>query len=813
MKRVIKFLFFAALTGFFFYVLEKGIKVGSTKLPPLGKLTHPNNGYLYNAAYADKGYDQNLTLEGVKDEITIVYDDRLVPHIYARNQEDLFFAQGYVTAQHRLWQMDLQVRLAAGRLSEVLGTRTATIDAVNRNKGLAWAAEKSVEVFENDPVTKPIVDAYTKGINAYIESLEYKDYPLEYKILDYRPEKWSSFKSALLLKYMGDMLTGKSSDISLTKALLMFGKDYVDLLYPDLQLVDSTLSPIIPVGTPYPTASLLADTPSTIGLYNSVDIQDSMPPKDGIGSNNWAVSGAKTKTGKPILCNDPHLGLNLPSIWFEMQLNAPGYNAYGVTIPGSPGIIIGFNDSISWGVTNGTQDVLDYYKVKFKDASRKEYLFDGKWMPTTMRIEEIKIRDGKTKIDTTIFTHFGPVMKTFLKNDTLTQGIAMRWAVHDPSNELKTFILLNQAANYSQYEQAVQHFQSPGQNFVFASVSGDIAIWHTGKYPVRYKSHGKYIMDGSSSIYQWNKFIPQNETPHVKNPPRNFVSSANQHPTDGTYPYYYYGRFEHYRNRRINNVLTQLDSITVEDMMKLQNDNYNIQAEESLPFMLSALDSSAIKGENKKYYDAVKKWNFNNDVTSLGAVVYENWFRLFSFAVWDEIMSLNIAFDYPQPYSLIRILKQYPNHSVFDDKHSNKVETSKDLLVDAFNSACVEMRNWETKNPGKDLAWANFKNTTISHLAQLPSFSYYNIQIGGNSNIVNAASEKWGPSWRMIVSLEKEIKGYAVYPGGQSGNPASKFYSTGIEKWSKGEYFELNFWKTKDVAVSKKMSVQVLNKK
>jgi len=812
MMRVIKFLFFAALTGFFFYVLEFGMKIKSVSLPPIGKLTHPYNGYLYNAAYADKGIDQTILLKGVKDEITIVYDDRLVPHVYARNEEDLFFAQGYITAQHRLWQMDLQVRVAAGRLSEVLGPITAGIDAGNRNKGLAWAAENSVKVFENDPVTKTVVDAYTKGVNAYIESLEYKEYPLEYKILNYKPEKWSSFKSALLLKYMGDMLTGKASDISLSKALLMFGKDYVNLLYPDLQFADSSLSPIIPVGTEYPKPTLTPDTPSTIGLYNTASLIDTEPVKDGIGSNNWAVSGAKTKSGKPILCNDPHLGLNLPSIWFEMQLNAPGYNAYGVTIPGSPGIIIGFNDSISWGVTNGTQDVMDYYKVKFKDSSRKEYLFDGKWMPVTTRIEEIKIKGKPTRVDTTLFTHYGPIIRNYIKSDTVSQGLAIRWSVHDPSNELKTFVLLNKAKNYDQYVDAIKNFESPGQNFVFASVSGDIAIWHQGKYPVRFKQQGKFIMDGSRSEYQWNKFIPQDENPHIKNPQRNFVSSANQHPTDGTYPYYYYGRFEHYRNRRINNVLAQTDSITVQDMMKLQNDNFNIQAEESLPIMLNALDSSSIKPENKKYHSILQKWNYTNDPASVGAIVYEVWFRLFASAVWDEFASVNMLFDYPQSYSLIRILKQYPNHKIFDDQHSNKIETSKDLLMDAFNSCCIELRNWETKNPKKDLAWSNFKGTSVQHLARLAPFSVYNIQIGGNSNIVNAASDRWGPSWRMIVSMEDNIKAYGVYPGGQSGNPASKYYSTGIDKWSKGEYFELNFWKTKDIAISKKMSVQVLNK-
>jgi penicillin amidase len=813
MKRIIKFLIFAGITGFFVYIMEFGVKVGSKPIPPIGKLTHPYWGYLYNAAHADKGFDKNLNLTGIEDEVTVVYDDRLVPHIYAKNEKDLFFAQGYVTAQHRLWQMDLQVRVAAGRLSEVLGSLTENVDASNRNKGLAWAAENSVKVFENDPVTKPIVDAYTAGVNAYIEQLSQKEYPVEYKILNYAPEKWSSFKSALLLKYMGDMLTGRATDVQMTNALKAVGQDYVDLLYPDFNVNDSVISPIIPRGTIYPAATQVPDTPATIGLYNTTAPYPTEKYIDGIGSNNWAVSGAKTKSGKPILCNDPHLGLNLPSIWFEMQLNAPGYNTYGVTIPGSPAIIIGFNDSISWGVTNGTQDVLDYYKIKYKDETKKEYQFDGQWMPITTRVEEIKIKGQKTRIDTTRFTHFGPVITNYIKSDTISSDLAIRWSVHDPSNELKTFVLLNRAHNYNQYAEAVKNFESPGQNFVFASVSGDIAIWHSGKYPVRFNQQGKFIMDGTKKIYQWNKFIPKDENPHIKNPERNFVSSANQHPTDGLYPYYYYGRFEHYRNRRINGVLAELDSITIEDMMKLQNDNFNLQAQESLPLMLLALDSASVKPDNKKYYTAIKTWNYVNDAGSMGAVIYEAWFRLFSSAVWDELISTTpMQYEYPQAYTLIKIFKTYPNHAIFDNKHTQKIETARDLLAESFSSVCVELRNWETKHKDEEVTWAGIKGTSVQHMARIAPFGVYNIKIGGNSNIVNAASDRWGPSWRMVVSMENGIKAYGVYPGGQSGNPASKYYLHGIEKWSKGEYFELNFWKTKDIAVSKKMSVQILNK-
>lgn len=816
MWRIIKFIFFGALTFGLFYICEFGtptIVVGGLSikgLPALGKFWHPQQGYLQNAVNADEIKEQ-ISLPGVKDEVTIVYDDRLVPHIYARNDYDLFYTQGFVTAQHRLWQMDFQVRVAAGRLSEVVGQATLFMDFKNRNKGLSWAAEKSVAFFEKDPETKMVLDAYTAGINDYIAQLDKKNYPIEFKLLNYEPEPWSNFKSALLLKYMADMLTGESSDLELSNALAVFGEENMELFYPDYNAKDSLLTaPIVPVGTAFPTPTFAVDTVDNIGIYNKRIHEPSEQIEEAKGSNNWAVNGNKTATGKPMLCNDPHLMLNLPSIWFEIQLNSPNYNTYGVSIPGAPAIIIGFNDSVSWGVTNGTQDVIDLYKMKFKDNRKEEYLFDGEWKKTTPRVEEIKIKYGETIYDTIMYTHFGPVLKHNF--DTIANNLAMRWTAYEPANELKTFILMNKAKNYSDYNEAIKHYECPGQNFIFASHSGDIAIWQQGKFPARFNKQGKYIMDGTQSIYQWKGFIPQQENPHSVNPERNFVSSANQFPTDGTYPYYYTGRFEYFRNRRINDVLSKSDSIDFNYMMKLQNDNFNLQASESLPFMLLGLDETKITAENKPYFEIIKNWNFFNEKEAAGAAIYESWWKEFNHLIFDEFTLDNKEFEYPQAYPVIQIMKKFPNHPIFDNKYSDEIENVKDLLLSSFNTACVNIRNNEIKYEEK-VTWANFKRTSVQHLARINSFGVFNIPIGGNRGIVNACSDRWGPSWRMIVSLEKEIKAMGVYPGGQSGNPASKFYKNGIDKWSNGEYYSLNFWKSKDEALSKKMVSQTITKK
>jgi len=801
--RYIKFLFFALLSAALFHVMEFGVGT----LPPLGKFLSPFSGFWQNAESKNTKIPSVLTIDGLQDEVQVIFDERLVPHIFANNEHDLFFAQGYITASHRLWQMEFQTHFAAGRISEIVGEKALDLDRMQRRKGLLYAAELTVKTFERDSLANAILQAYTDGVNAYIRSLKYKDFPLEYKLLNYRPEPWSKLKSALLLKYMADMLTGNSNDIELSNAVALLGYETTELIYPDFP--DSLLDPIVPKDVQYGPATASLDTPLVPGLGIRFPLEPEQT-SDNIGSNNWAVSGSKTATGSPILCNDPHLQLNLPSIWYEIQLSTPQFNVYGVSLPGAPAVIIGFNDSIAWGVTNGTQDVKDWYKVFFKDASRKEYLFDGLWKEATIRIEEIKMKGKKSFFDTVVYTHYGPVVyDTLLTKDTFALNLAARWTGIDPSNELMTFYYLNRARNYADYLEAIKNFQCPGQNFVFASTSGDIAIWHQGKFPMKWPKQGKYVMDGSSSAYQWQGFIPQEENPHVLNPAINFVSSANQHPTDTTYPYYYNGFFEHYRNRRINERLSLMNNISVQDMMKLQNDNFNLQAAESLPLMLRLLGDV---NEGKKYVESLSAWNYYNDANSDAAAIYEEWFAHLDSLIWDELYIQGKMMKIPLEFYTVWLMRNYPHHFLFDNKTTaNKTETLEDLIKLSFQKTVTALDQW-VSNHKEPLIWYAYKSTSVQHLARLMPFSVTKIPIGGNKRIVNACDSRWGPSWRMIVSLENPVKAYGVYPGGQSGNPGSPYYTTGIEKWSKGEYFELNFMQNAE-DISSGMVKQILRSK
>ncbi|HEX5170113.1 MAG TPA: penicillin acylase family protein, partial [Cyclobacteriaceae bacterium] len=525
-----------------------------------------------------------------------------------------------------------------------------------------------------------------------------------------------------------------------------------------------------------------------------------------VGSNNWAVSGSKTATGSPILCNDPHLNTTLPSIWYAIHLNGPDVNVMGVSLPGAPGVIIGFTDSVAWGITNAQRDLVDWYRITFKDKQCNQYLLDGKWKDVTKRVEKINVRDHGTFTDTVSYTKWGPIPfdNNFRPHDGL-RDYAFRWIAHDPSLELLTFYRLNRAKNYNDYMRALDYFSSPAQNFAFASVSGDIAIRVQGKFPVRRKDEGKFLLDGSKSSDGWQAFIPFDQNVMSKNPSRGFVSSANQYPADDSYPYYITATsYEAYRNRRINDVLTKLSEITVRDMMSLQNDNYNLKASESLPVFLQSIDRSGLLQNSpdtalnteavKEAYAILKSWDYVNNKDSEGAAYYEAWWDHLMPMLWDELNNKDLDLIRPTTYNTIRLIKEYPRLDFFSiARDTVQGGNLQDMLTRSFLAAVASVEQWKKENKKSKVRWADYKDTYIQHLARIEALSAH-VQHGGSRNSVNASSRTHGPSWRMVVSLEKSgIKAYGVYPGGQSGNPGSVHYMDMLEHWSNGKYFNLSF--------------------
>ncbi|WP_163381218.1 penicillin acylase family protein [Cyclobacterium sp. SYSU L10401] len=778
--------FFFSLT--FSLLVAVGLSINLASLPPLASIFDPFKGFWQNAYSEDRNPEASIFLEGLSQPVEVVFDDNLIPHIFAESEKDLYKVQGYVTAAHRLWQMEFQVLAAEGRLSEIVGEMALPRDREMRRKGLGFGARNKLKYLqEEDPETLAMIQAYADGVNAYIRGLSAAQLPIEYKLLDYRPEPWSPYKSLVFLMNMAEILSG-DQDFAYTNTRNLFGDSWIENLFPetpaDLVPVvaheqwDFTPEEVIRPDVSYPDS----------GFYEQV-----LPGKEpGYGSNNWAVSGDKTASGFPILANDPHLALNLPSLWYAIQLSTPEYTVKGASLPGAVGVISGFNENIAWGITNADRDVKDWYKIKFRDDSRAEYLYNGQWIKSNMQLDTIRVKGRNDFIDTVVYTHYGPVVydRNFLLEGKPVD-FALKWTAHDPSNEQRTFLDLNRAGNYQEYLEAISHFAAPAQNFAFASREGDIAMTIQGKFPLKWPGQGKYLMDGSKSAFEWQGFIPNAHNAREINPEKGFVTSANQHPVSPNYPYYVFSdQYEYYRNRRIHQQLSEGEEISTSDMMQLQLDNYDLHAAETLPYLLDNLDSTWQRGAGGQWVRELEDWDYFADADQAGPALFQSWWQHLQQSLFDSWETNGLPIVYPSKYSLSRLLQDEPLGRWFDDPATTAKETAAHWVSKGFEGMSQEMDTFLSTNDS--LTWAGYKNTRLDHL--IPNLTPFgkDARVGGGKNIVNASSSDWGPGWRMVVALGPEIKAFGIYPGGQSGNPGSKFYHNMVSKWKNGDYISID---------------------
>ncbi|MBL7696695.1 MAG: penicillin acylase family protein [Chitinophagaceae bacterium] len=795
--KIVYFLLSLSVTLILIVLLSSGFG----KAPPFGKFVSPQHGFWQNAEPLNKKYSGDLNVQGVDRATHIYFDDRLVPHIFAQTESDAYFAQGYLHAKFRLWQMEFQTIAASGRLTEILGPGPDSAflnnDRRMRRLGMVYGAKRSLTEMEADEESKKNLAAYTNGVNYYIEHLSESELPIEYKLLNYYPEKWSPYKTALLLKYLSYDLTGSESDIEHTNAKAHFTEEEYKLLYP---IMNEASSPVIPKGTIFRAPPDSIAPPSTAdSLYFHWKHADTVPnvveppAEKGKGSNNWVAGGSKTYSGRPILCNDPHLGLNLPSLWYEIQISTPDYSVYGASLPGAPAIIVGFNDFVAWGVTNAARDVLDYYQVTFNDNNKSEYWLNGEWKKAELTIEKYKMKDGSEFTDTVAYTEFGPVLYDNSYNGkgrvASNMNLAAKWTAHLPSNELKTFVELNKARNYEDYLKAIRYFSCPGQNFAFASKSGTIALWQQGKFPRKWNMQGDFIMPGADTSYRWQSFIPQSENPHIVNPERGFVSSANQVPADTSYPYYLGGDYDVYRGLQINRMLEIMSGVSPEDMQQMQNDNYNAFAENAVPFMIGNTKEILLTPDEKVFLDSLRDWNFRNENNFTAPTIFVTWFESLEEMIWkDEFDKQPGTSVLPESATLIELLKKDSAFSFIDDINTPEKESLADVITRAFKKAAIKLA--AAKQEGR-LTWSKFKDTGIRHLLRMEPLSRFHLNTGGGRNVINATQQFWGPSWKMIVHLTDTTEAYGIYPGGQNGNPGSYHYDEFVTNWAEGKYYKL----------------------
>ncbi|MEM9417230.1 MAG: penicillin acylase family protein [Bacteroidota bacterium] len=754
-------------------------------IPPIGKFLDPIQGVWQNAETKTVRLPTSLTLPGLQKQVVIQLDQQCIPHITAQHDPDLYFAQGYITAFHRLWQMDFSTYAAAGRIAEIVGPRALHLDRLQRRKGNLYTAQNALAKLQEDKAMYDLVKAYVAGINTYIQSLSYKNLPVEYKLLDYRPELWTPLKVTLMLVQVIDDMCGDDKSMENTNAYHQLGKAKFDFLFPTYFDEDD---PVIPKNTPWNFKPSPVQTPPWY-VPPQQRPNKPTPSKRSGGSNSWAVASKKTATGTPYLANDPHLIMRLPSIWYGIHLQSPTVNVFGASIPGLPGVVAGFNESIAWGVTNTTRHVKNWYVIDFKDDTRREYYYDNLLLKTQRVTEEIKIRGRESFYDTVLYTHFGPVVYDDNFPGQLGQrNLAMKWLGHHPGQEQRAFYLLNRAKNFQEFEQALQHYHVPSQTFSFASVSNDIATQVAGRFPLQWKDQGRFIMAGNTAAYEWQGFIPQAHNPKIVNPERGYVSSANQRSTDKHYPYHYYHyKQEHYRNRRINQALSKLQDIDEQVMMELQNDNYNLAAQDSLPWLLKRLDKKLLNASQKAAYQLLLDWDFRNEVDMKAPSVFHAWQEALQTILWQPLQNKEYPMPTPVFYRTMTLLKHHPKSPHLDLGEYASVGA---LVHAAFLAGVQTLEEWQATHQ-KPYRWGDYRRVFINHMAHIPSFGLDHLQVGGSAHSLNANEGSRGAAMRLIAQLAKQPKGWFIYPGGQSGNPGSPYYTNLITPWYQGQYIPI----------------------
>jgi penicillin amidase len=667
-------------------------------------------------------------------------------------------------------------------LSELLGERTLDYDRKQRERGYEKSAIEKAEHWLQYPDTKNYLESYVRGINDYINTLSYKEWPLEYKLLAHEPTQWSTTQSALVVMSMAISLCLGEDDLEYSIAREKLSAADYAFLFPEHNRKQSAIIASERKWDFAPTQQASAGSsapPVMKGM--KMHYEESSPN----GSNNWAVAGKKTKNGYAIVANDPHLGLTLPNIWYEIELHTPQMHVHGVTLPGLPFVVLGFNDSIAWGSTNSGQDVLDWYTITWQDSSRRAYQLDGQFVNAILRPEVIKVRGQKDIIDTIRYTHWGPVTHSDEHRD-----MAMKWIGHQKanSNDFDYLVRINQAKGLTDYREAIHAFQYPAQNKVFGSVQGDIAISVAGVMPVRPKGLGESLTAGDQTSNDWQGYIPFEHSPYIINPTAGFVGSANQHPADTTYPFPLLGKryFDDYRGRMVNNLLAEAEGITPESMMSMQQNNYNLIAADILPALVNAVRSRGCFPKNDStYLQVISNWNFENHRDSLSPILFDIWMRKFAAATWDELDTLNVM--YPETWRLIEITTGHPDYAYFDATATEDVtETMEDIACMTF-SATVD--TFLTMAPEVRKNWGTYKHSAIPHLARLPQFGVDFISTSGGRNIINAMSKSNGPSWRLVAELSNPPKAWVNYPGGQSGDPADPHYKDFLEHYFDGHYY------------------------
>ena len=799
------------------FVLAALLYVGSVPIrdgPPFGKFLDPVHGVWAVATRADLPAREAHALAGLGAGVEVRYDDRAVPHVFATNFDDAYRALGWVHARDRLFQMEMQTRAVAGTLSEILGKRALGLDQQARALGLAWGAEHTYGA--SDPASRGgrAVVAYAQGVNAYIDAMAGGDLPLEYHLLGARPMRWEPKYSAYLLSRMGLTLAYSDGELRRAQAEALVGRAAADALFPENAPIQEPIQPngehaprfdFGKIPAPAPTDSAKLAVATDLGRARS--LFGGTPRADdevSVGSNNWAVSPKRTAAGHALLAGDPHLALSMPSIWYESHLVVPdSLDVYGVALPGSPFIAIGFNRDVAWSLTNTGADVADYYAETVDDVARPaRYKLDGEWKPLLVRIETVRGRDGAALATDTIYhTHRGPMLRAG------NQWISRRWTVLEPQHTVEVFRQASTARSSKELLHAFDAYEVAAQNVITADRGGHIAIRSTGHFPLRPKSapRGNVIIDGSTSANDWQGWWPLADYPQAFDPPRGFLSSNNQQPKDPKVDPRYLGWDwpAPWRAMRINALLRADSSVTPDAMRRYQTDP---ASEQTAIFVKAFVDATRaapapVAPDLERAAKILADWDGRFTFENQAATLYSAALDQLSGRTWDEL--LGGAADgrgtdrrLPAPNSMVlaELLKD-PGNTWWDDRSTATVREDRDAILRASLAAAYANTVRRYGAPGPAWRWDKMRHANINHLLRIPALSRLDIpmQSGPGTLSPSGGDGTHGASWRMVVELGPEVRAWGTYPGGQSGNPMSKRYDDRLPKWAGGLLDTLRF--------------------
>lgn len=757
--------------------------------------------------------DGSLILPGLHAPVTVERDNWGVPHIRASSTEDLAEAQGYVLAQDRLWQMDLLRRAARGQLSEILGPRTVDFDKDFRRLNFSRAAETDWGLVS--PEVRIILEAYARGVNAFIEQHS-KHLPIEFTLLNYKPQPWQPTDTLMLACYMYRTLTDtRLQEMDRAIVTTKVGPELAKDLYrqdssmdryvvgdpnlskdhdaePGDEQDDDEMDPedVLKASrqpmTPPDEAANLPDVTSALADTVRDWLQDSQRQiRQALGSNNWVVSGDHTATHWPLLANDMHLDLTLPPIWYEVHLTAPGWNVKGFALPGAPMVVVGHNDRIAWGFTNNGADVLDLYMEAINPDNPDEYRVNGQWKKADAYDEVIKVKGAPDEHLRLMVTRHGPVVK--LEGNT---AYAMRWTVLEPGALCNFYNWLGKARNWGEFRELMKGIWGPAQNVVYADVEGNIGYILGAKIPVRKKGRGEVPVPGDTDEYEWTGYIPFEELPQIFNPDSGLIVTANARVVGPNYKPYITEHWEEpYRTARIYSLLHDKRDLRPEDMLKVQSDIFSYPHLFIAEQLVAAAKVAPPKDERaRKLIQEAKDWNGMADAnSSVVSFLNATLFRSLSLILKPYLGDDTSLYKWRGITFLQRTLTDRPARWLPSDYKSYD-----ELLSAAADLAVRHLEETTHDKDPDDWQWKRFNYLDMFHVLGRQGILKKLLSItdqpqSGTEYSPRAASRHHGPSERFVANTANWDESIMLITGGESGQPGSEHYRDQFSYWFEGK--------------------------